>query len=125
MKATAWKSTIPLLIGLALGMTPHPAGLSADAWRYQGLFVAVIVALVLEPIPASAVGLVGVATAAVLGLVSHDPARSIQWALSGFSDRTVWLIFGALVFSSGYEKTGLGRRIALVLVRLLGRSPLG
>src|SRR4029077_8948447 len=45
--------------------------------------------------------------------------------LSGFSDGTVWLIFGALVFSTGYEKTGLGRRIALTLVRLLGKSTLG
>src|SRR5262249_32964898 len=102
-----------------------PAGLTADAWRYHGLFVAVIVALVLEPMPASAVGLVGVTTAVVLRLVSPSPAESIKWGLSGFSDRTGWLIFGALIFFSGYEKTGLGRRIALALVRLLGRSPLG
>src|SRR3954471_10340623 len=115
MKAIAWRSAVPPVVGLILALTPHPAGLTADAWRYHGLFVAVIVALVLEPIPASAVGLVGVTTAVVLGLVSHDPTKSIQWGLSGFSDRTVWLIFGALVFSSGYEKTGLGRRIALVL----------
>ena len=38
---------------------------------------------------------------------------------------TVWLIFGALVFSTGYEKTGLGRRIALSLVQVMGRSTLG
>ena len=48
-----------------------------------------------------------------LGYVSPDPAESIKWGLAGFSDPTVWLIFGALVFSTGYEKTGLGRRIAL------------
>src|SRR4051812_32478796 len=124
MMATAWKSAIPVLVGLSLTLTPHPAGLTADAWRYHALFVAVIVALILEPIPASAVGLVGVTTATALGLVSHSPTESIRWGLSGFSDRTVWLIFGALIFSSGYEKTGLGRRIALALVRLLGRSPL-
>ena len=50
---------------------------------------------------------------------------SIKWGLSGFSDPTVWLIFGALVFSTGYEKTGLGRRIALSLVGSMGGSTLG
>ncbi|MCG6538166.1 MAG: anion permease, partial [Syntrophales bacterium LBB04] len=51
--------------------------------------------------------------------------QSINWALSGFSDATVWLIFGAFVFSMGYNKTGLGRRIALILVRWLGGRTLG
>jgi di/tricarboxylate transporter len=36
--------------------------------------------------------------------------------LSGFSNTTVWLIFGAFMFALGYEVTGLGRRIALVLL---------
>jgi citrate:succinate antiporter/L-tartrate/succinate antiporter len=84
-----------------------------------------MVALVLEPIPAAAVGLVGVTLAAVARLVEPGPAASVAWALSGFQDRTVWLIFGAFVFSIGYSKTGLGRRIALWLVRTLGGRTLG
>ncbi len=75
--------------------------------------------------PASAVGLVGVTLATSLGYVSTNPGESIRWGLSGFSDPTVWLIFGALVFSTGYEKTGLGRRIALSLVCFMGKSTLG
>ena len=67
----------------------------------------------------------GVTIATAMGYVAAKPAESIKWGLSGFADGTVWLIFGALVFSSGYEKTGLGRRIALVLVKKLGRSTLG
>jgi L-tartrate/succinate antiporter len=35
------------------------------------------------------------------------------------------LIFAAFVFAMGYEKTGLGRRIALVLVKWLGGRTLG
>jgi L-tartrate/succinate antiporter len=49
---------------------------------------------------------------------------SLSWALSGFSNGTVWLIFGAFMFALGYEKTGLGRRIALLLVRAMGRKTL-
>ena len=48
----------------------------------------------------------------------------MSWALSGFSNSTVWLIFGAFMFALGYEKTGLGRRIALMLVKAMGRKTL-
>jgi L-tartrate/succinate antiporter len=99
--------------------------LSSNAWRYLGLFSGVIVALVLEPLPPSAVGLIGVVAAVILGDVEPKPADAIKWGLSGFSNDTVWLIFGALTLSMGYDKTGLGRRIALVLVRRMGRSTLG
>ncbi|WP_300163757.1 DASS family sodium-coupled anion symporter, partial [Solidesulfovibrio sp.] len=53
------------------------------------------------------------------------PASQIKWALSGFADPTVWLVFAAFIFAQGYEKTGLGRRIALLLLRFMGRSTLG
>ena len=45
--------------------------------------------------------------------------------LAGFSESTVWLIVGAFVFSIGYRKSGLGRRLALMLVRGLGRHTIG
>ena len=48
----------------------------------------------------------------------------LTWALSGFSNTTVWLIFCAFIFALGYEKTGLGKRIALGLVKLMGRRTL-
>ncbi len=115
----------PFVVWLTIALIPHPAGLTANAWHYLALFLAVIVALILEPIPPAAVGLLGMILAAALGLISRDPAESIRWGLRGFSDVTVWLIFGALVFSRGYERTGLGRRIALSLVGSMGKSTLG
>ncbi len=36
----------------------------------------------------------------------------------------MWLIFGAFMFALGYDKTGLGRRIALLLVKAMGRKTL-
>ena len=39
---------------------PAPSGLESNAWSYFALFSAVIVALILEPIPASAIGLIGI-----------------------------------------------------------------
>ena len=47
-------------------------------------------------------------------------AKSLSWAVSGFSNSVIWLIFAAFMFGTGYEKTGLGRRIALILVKRWG-----
>jgi L-tartrate/succinate antiporter len=71
------------------------------------------------------VGLIGVTVATMLHLVAPGSADSIRWALTGFADSTVWLMFVAFMFALGYAKTGLGRRIALALVRRLGGRTLG
>ncbi|MBI4482789.1 MAG: anion permease [Acidobacteria bacterium] len=125
MKPNVWKAAIPLTIGAVIVLLPAPEGLTQNAWYFFAVFVAVIVGLVLEPIPAAPIGFIGVAVATVLMLVEPTPGDSIRWALGGFSNSTVWLIFGAFMFAMGYEKTGLGRRIALVLVKSLGRNTLG
>lgn len=92
----------------------------------------VISGLVLEPVPIGLVGFIGISIAVVLklgplpgknGLVSSGAA--IDWGLSGFSNSTVWLIFVAFMFAAGYEKTGLGRRVALFMVNKIGRSTIG
>lgn len=128
----AWTAIAPLAIGAALALLPAPAGLAQHGWWFLSLFVAVIVGLILEPVPAAAVGFLGVTCAAVLGrFVLFSPAQlaapgfsangaAISWALSGFANSTVWLIFSAFVFSLGYEKTGLGKRLSLALMSRLG-----
>jgi len=131
-----WRVAIPLLITLALAALPPPAGLAPHAWLYFALFAGVIAALVTEPLPNPAVGLIGLSLTALLSpYVLFAPAdlakpgfrltsQTINWALSGFSSTTVWLVGAAFMFALGYQKTGLGRRIALLLVRALGRSTL-
>ena len=116
---------IPLAVGALIALLPAPAGLSPAAWRYFALFSAVIAGIIVEPIPAAAVGLVGLVVAGSLRMVRESPADSTAWALSGFSNGTVWLVFAAYMFSLGYAETGLGRRIALNLIRILGRRSLG
>ena len=119
------RAAIPLGVGIAIALLPVPANLSPIAWRYFALFAAVIIGIITEPIPPAAVGLTGVALAAGLGLVGATPAASANWALSGFGNTTVWLIFAAYMFALGYAQTGLGRRIALQLIRVLGGRTLG
>jgi L-tartrate/succinate antiporter len=125
------KALLPVVIGLLIAALPVPAGLAPYAWHYFAVFAAVVVGLVFEPIPAAAIGVMGVTLAALLRLVPvkaptpPTAAEAIRWALSGFSNGTVWLIFIAFMFALGYEKTGLGRRISLSLIKVLGRKTLG
>ena len=126
-----WKAVAPLALGGAILLSPVPAGLSAQAWQFFALFVTVIAALILEPIPAAAIGLMGVTFGAALIMVPGEAgapgttADGLRFALSGFSNGTVWLIFTAYMFSLGYEKTGLGKRISLLLIKALGKKTLG
>jgi len=115
----------PLALGFLLLLVPVPPGLTAVAWHYFALFAAVVAALITEPLPGAAVGFIGVTVAAALLLVGKTPGEATSWALSGFSNDAVWLIFAANMFALGYEATGLGRRIALLLVKALGHRTLG
>lgn len=120
-----WKTIAPLAIWLAIYLVPVPAGLNANQWHYFAIFAAVITGLILESMPVGAVGLIGLTIAGLSGYVEHDPNKALRWMLGGFSESTVWLIVGAFVFSIGYRKSGLGRRLALMLVRSLGRRTIG
>lgn len=118
------KAITPLLAGLVIILIPIPQGLSQNAWYYFALFVTVITGVILEPLPAAAIGLLGVSIATAFRLVYNNPSDSIRWALSGFSNTTVWLIFAAYTFALGFSVTGLGRRIALLFVKYLGKNTL-
>ena len=131
-----WRAAVPVALAVAIALLPPPPGLAQHAWYYFALFTGVIAALVTEPLPNPAVGLIGLTLAAVLSRWTlYGPAdlakpgfnvvsQSVNWALSGFASTTVWLVGGAFMFALGYEKTGLGRRIALLLVRVLGKRTL-
>ncbi len=116
---------IPVIVWIVILLIPVPQGLEPHAWYYFALFVGVILGVILEPIPAAAIGIIGVTLATALQLISTKPGEALKWTLSGFSNGTVWLIFVAYMFALGYEKTGLGRRIALFLVKHLGKKTLG
>lgn len=115
----------PVIVTILMVLFPAPEGLTPEAWYFFSIFVGVVVGLIVEPVPAALVGLAGVTVVAMLGLVDPSPAASRTWALSGFSNSVIWLIFAAFMFALGYQKTGLGKRISLILIKFLGRNTLG
>lgn len=127
---------IPVCIAVVISLMPVPKGLSVQAWYYFSIFVAAITGLIIEPLPGAVIGLLTIVIIAVLApwvLFTteqihmqgfHASSMAFKWAVSGFSNSTVWLIFSAFMFALGYEKTGLGQRISLWLVRFMGRRTL-
>ncbi len=126
------RACAPVLVAFALVLIPPPSGLTQQAWAFLAIFIGVVLGLILETLPPSAMGLIGVTIVAVLApwtLFSpaemsapgfNPPQRAIEWALSGFSNSTVWLAFSAFMFGTAYDRTGLGRRVALSLVKAMG-----
>ncbi|ADP12390.1 Putative tartrate carrier (Tartrate transporter) (Tartrate/succinate antiporter), YgjE [Erwinia sp. Ejp617] len=127
---------IPVLVAVLLLLAPVPQGLEPYAWHFFAIFVGVIVGLIFEPLPGAVIGLTGLVVIALFSqwlLFSPaelaDPSfktasQAFKWAVSGFGNATVWLIFGAFMFAAGYDKTQFGRRLALILVKYLGRRSL-
>ncbi len=96
----------------------------ADTAPYEhrallAIFIATIVGSIVQPLTGSAMVLLGVVA---LALVRAVP---IEKALSGYADKFVWLVLAAFFISRAMIKTGLGHRIALIFVRLMGKKTLG
>ncbi|WP_156478657.1 anion permease [Anaerosporomusa subterranea] len=112
------RGLIVLAVGAVIWFLPVPAGLKPAAWHLLAIFVATILGFILQPLPIGAIAFLSVTFTALAGVLK--PAE----ALSGFSNGTIWLIVSAFLFAKGFIKTGLGRRIAYMLIRSMGDSTL-
>ena len=69
---------VPIAVLFVLWFLPTPQGLSLEGWHFLAIFLAVIIGLVIEPVPAALVGLVGISVVALLGLAGKTPAGHSQ-----------------------------------------------
>ena len=112
------KLTFVLVVGVGLWLIPFPDGLSPEAWHIFAIFVATILGFILQPIPIGAMGFLGVTAAALTGTLP------VSAAISGYGNSTIWLIICAFLLSRGFIKSGLGRRIAFLIIQKIGHSSL-
>jgi divalent anion:Na+ symporter, DASS family len=110
---------VVLAVGALVLLAPVPAGVTTASWRLLAIFAATMVGLVAQPLPGGAMVLLGVCALAISGIVP------VARALGGYSDPVVWLVLSAFFIARAMVKTGLGRRIALHFVRMIGRTSLG
>jgi DASS family divalent anion:Na+ symporter len=115
-----WVSALILVaLFVVVQLVPRPATIKPEGWRLLGIFVATVGGLILRPIPGGAVVLIGVTLAAGFG------GLTINQALEGYGDPTVWLVMSAFLISIAMIKTGFARRLALIFVRAFGKTSLG
>ncbi len=116
---TWWRWLIVVASALVVVLIPVPAGITRESWTLLAIFVATIVGSIVQPLTGSAMVLLGVIATALFG------ALKIETALGGYADKYVWLVLAAFFLSRAMIKTGLGNRIALIFVRLIGKKTLG
>lgn len=107
-----------LVVGAAIWFIPVPIGLKPVAWKLFAIFVATILGFILQPLPIGSIAFISITFTMLAGVLK--PAE----ALSGFGNNTIWLIVSAFLFAKGFIKTGLGRRIAYMLIKKMGDSTL-
>jgi len=98
---------------------PIPDGIKPEGWRLLAIFAATIVGVIVQPLPGGAVVLLGLCMTIFSGVLSLGDA------LKAYANSIVWLVLAAIFFSRALVITGLGRRIALHFIRLLGKRSMG
>jgi divalent anion:Na+ symporter, DASS family len=113
------KRALPFVLALAIWFWPIPAGLTKEAWHLFAIFASAIFAVILNSFPLLTASLLAVSAAVLSRTV--DPAK----AFGGFANQSVLLVVVAFLVANAVVKSGLGRRISLLVVSLFGRSTLG
>ena len=99
-------------------LVPRPDAITPQGWRTAAIFGCVIVGMIIEPLPASALVLLGLTAMTANGTTMRE-------ALGGFAEPSVWLVIVAMLIARSMLDSGLARRIALLFIRGIGRSSLG
>jgi DASS family divalent anion:Na+ symporter len=111
-------AALVLLYIVLAHVVPAPAGITPQGWRQTAIFISVIAGMVTDPVPASALVLLGLTAMAING----TPMRE---ALGGYAEPSVWLVLVAMLIAKMMLDCGLARRIALLFVRAVGKTSLG
>ncbi|OCG58537.1 DASS family sodium-coupled anion symporter [Gilliamella sp. GillExp13] len=122
---------LPLIIIVVISaifwlFVSSPEGISQEGWQTSIIFVATIASIVAEIMPIGAIGLLAITVFAVLRPSGATTAtESIKISLSELNSSLIWLIVIAFMIARGFIKTGLSKRIAYYLVKILGKNTLG
>lgn len=123
-----------LLFGAIIWFLPVPSGLEAYistrpdseltytpqmAWHLFAIFIAAIFAVILKAMPIFTSAILGVSAAVLTGTLTA------KQAFSGFSEDWILLIVVAFLIARGVIKSGLGKRIAFLIIRKFGKTSVG
>jgi len=110
---------VTLVFALAVWFMPVPEGLTPQAWQLFAIFITAIFAVIINAMP--------ILTASVLALSASilTGVLTAKEAFSGFGSGFILLIVVAFLIGRGVVNSGLGARIAYVMIRMFGKTTLG
>jgi len=117
MDPRVWKLGICVLVAVIILLLPAPAGLTAGAWQLFALYLAAIFGLIFRPFDEAVILL---SVIALSGLAFGN----IGALLNGYASSSAWLVFSAFMIGTAFISTGLGRRLAYILIGKFGRTTL-
>ncbi|AKF25127.1 oxidoreductase [Sulfurovum lithotrophicum] len=113
-----WLQAAVLLSGLILWFLPTPSGLETQAWHLFAIFISAIFAVIINAMPIFTSSILALAAVILTGTLTT------KQAYSGFSEGFILLIIVAFLIARGVIKSGLGKRIAFLIIRKFGTSSL-
>ncbi len=143
-KETSSRRWLGLLFCFACGgliwCMPPPAGVDPRGWELLAVFVATIISFIVRPASMGTMVIVAIVVLALSETLvdpvelqekygaaweSKSSKAALVAVLSGYSDPICWLVVAAFLISGAVIRTGLGRRISLMLIYRLGSSARG
>ena len=108
-----------LVFGLIIWFSPVPEGLQVQAWHLFAIFISAIFAVIIKAMPIFTSSIIALAIVVLTGTLTTKEAYS------GFSEDFILLIIVAFLIARGVIKSGLGKRIAFLIIKKFGKSSLG
>lgn len=106
----------PVLLAITLAFPPPP-GMAPEAWRLVGVILLMGAWWMTEAIPMGATSLVPILLFPFLGILA--PAATT----AAYAEPAVFLFLGGFLLAKGFERSGLHRRVALMILARVGRTP--
>jgi len=114
-----YKQLFAFAFGVVLWFIPTPEGLTVEAWHLFAIFISIIFGVIIEATSIFTASIIG------LGFVIVTNTLTAKQAYSGFSQGFILLIIVAFLIARGVIKSGLGKRIAFLIIKRFGKSSLG
>lgn len=129
-------AAVAIVLTLIIWFIPAPEGVSQNAWHLLALFVGVIAGIIGKAMPIGAMAILAMTLVALLqvtvpeldakGEPFKNPAgQAAKDALSSLNNTLIWMIGAAIMISRGLLKTGLGTRLAYMVLAIFGKKTIG
>jgi len=99
---------------LAIIFLPSPAGLTESAWLVAAVAVLMVTWWATEAIPIPVTSLLPLALFPILGVTS------IETAALPYANKNIYLFLGGFLIALSIERSGLHKRLALIMIKRLG-----